>query len=195
MVQMADAATEVLEFWFGASTDANYGQERLEWFRKDPAFDAQLRDRFLPLYEQVVQGQFMAWQAEPLSCLALVIILDQFSRNLFRDNPQAFAADAQALAIAQSAIDQGFDQDLLPVQRWFYYLPFEHSEDLAQQTRSLQLHEQLRHDPASASTIEYAYKHYEIIERFGRFPHRNAILGRPSTPAELEFLKQPGSSF
>lgn len=187
--------TSVLDFWFGAATDSTYGQPRPDWFRKSAAFDDTIRDRFLDIHTQATQNQLTTWQTQPLTCLALLVVLDQFSRNLFRGTPQAFAADPQALIIAKGAIAQGFDQTLLPIQRWFYYLPLEHSEDLADQVQCLGLFEQLRGDPTSASTIDYAYRHHEVIKRFGRFPHRNAILGRESTAAELEFLSQPGSSF
>lgn len=195
MAQLPEAATAVLQFWFGDPTDKTYGRPRTEWFQKNVDFDREIRSRFLWLHSQAMQGQLGAWLADPLSGLALVIVLDQFSRNMFRNTPQAFAADFYALAIAQTALEQGFDQALLPVQRWFYYLPFEHSEVLAHQARSLQLHEQLRDDPASQSTIDYARRHHEVIARFGRFPHRNPVLGRISTPEEEAFLQQPGSSF
>ena len=127
--------------------------------------------------------------------IALLIVLDQFPRNMFRGTPRAFAADARALALARDAVGRGFDEVLLPVQRWFVYLPFEHAEDLAMQRESLRLFERLATDAAGAGTLTYAMRHYAVIERFGRFPHRNAILGRASTPEELAFLAQPGSSF
>jgi uncharacterized protein (DUF924 family) len=122
-------------------------------------------------------------------------VLDQFPRNMFRGTPRAFAADARALELARDAVGRGFDQVFLPVQRWFTYLPFEHAEDLAMQRESLRLFERLAADAAGAGTFTYAMRHYAVIARFGRFPHRNAILGRESTPDELAFLAQPGSSF
>lgn len=191
----AEQATEILEFWFGDPEAADYGKSRAVWFRKDDAFDQILHNRFLRLYEKAAAGLLAHWQADAQSCLALIILLDQFPRNLFRNTPQAFATDLQALATAKYALAQGYDQSLLPVQRWFIYLPFEHSESREEQARSLQLWEQLRGDPESISALDYAYRHTEVIQRFGRFPHRNQILGRPSTEEELEFLKQPGSSF
>ncbi|MGB0563946.1 MAG: DUF924 family protein [Spirulinaceae cyanobacterium] len=194
-MMVSNAASTVLNFWFGEPSDPAYGQERPEWFRKDARFDAEIRSRFLALHQQAAHNQLKDWQAEPLSCLALVIILDQFSRNLFRGTPQSFAQDAQALAIAQAAIKQGFDQAVLPVQRWFYYLPLEHSENLSHQTQSVQRFAQLPDEPAHARTLDYARRHYDVIQRFGRFPHRNAILGRESTATEVVFLNQPGSSF
>jgi uncharacterized protein (DUF924 family) len=137
-----------------------------------------------------VRGELDRWKATPLASLALVIVLDQFSRNMFRETPRAFSADSPALAVAASVIERGFDRLLSPVERTFMYLPFEHAEDLAAQRRSLALFEAL--DP---DDMQYVKRHYEIIARFGRFPHRNAILGRESTAEEIEFLKQPGSSF
>lgn len=131
-----------------------------------------------------------------MPCLALVLLLDQVPRNCFRDQPQAFATDSQALEIARVAVAQGFDQQVTPVQAWFFYLPLEHSENLADQEESVRLFRalSLRH-PASADTLDYAERHRAVIARFGRFPHRNAILGRPSTPSELTYLAEPGSGF
>lgn len=137
-----------------------------------------------------MRGESDRWQATPLASLALVIVLDQFSRNMFRGAARAFSADSLALAAAAGAIERGFDRLLSPVERTFMYLPFEHAEDLAAQRRSLALFGAL--DP---NDMEYVKRHYEIIARFGRFPHRNAILGRESTAEEAEFLRQPGSSF
>lgn len=185
----------ILNFWFGDPHSPDYGQPRSQWFEKDPAFDQQIRDQFETDYWQAMAGHLNHWVSSAAGCLALVLLQDQFPRNLFRNTPQAFASDAHALEVAETAIAQGFDRQLLPVQRWFIYLPFEHSEDLATQERSLQLWEELRDHPASASCIEYAQRHYEVIRQFDRFPHRNEILGRDSTPAELEFLLQPGSRF
>ncbi|MBE0612356.1 MAG: DUF924 domain-containing protein [Burkholderiales bacterium] len=186
---------EVLDFWFGPTGSSEYGRSREAWFKKSDAFDEEIRARFLDLHEQAAGGRIETWAAAPLSLLALIVVLDQFPRNLFRGTSRAFATDAQALAAAQSAVARGFDRELAPVQRWFVYLPFEHAEDLAMQRRCLELFEDLRSDPDSAGTIDYARRHFEIIARFGRFPHRNAILGRVSTPEEVEFLKQPGSGF
>lgn len=188
-------AIEILEFWFGHPQAADYGRFRSVWFQKDAGFDQLLRDRFFSLYEQAASGLLEPWREDAQSCLALIILLDQLPRNLFRNTPRAFATDSQALATAKYAIAQGYDQLLLPVQRWFIYLPFEHSESKEEQARSLQLWEQLRGDPESVSAIDFARRHAEVIQRFGRFPHRNQILGRSSTAKELEFLKQPGSSF
>ncbi len=186
---------EVLDFWFGAPDSPEYGRTREAWFRKSDEFDETIRARFLGLHQRAVSGALQLWQAAPDSLLSLIVVLDQFSRNLYRGSKRAFAADARALAAAELAVARGDDRALAPVQRWFVYLPFEHAEDLAAQRRSLELFESLRADPDSGDSIDYARRHYEIIARFGRFPHRNAILGRSSTPEEIEFLKQPGSGF
>ncbi|MEQ8538112.1 MAG: DUF924 family protein [Coleofasciculus sp. D1-CHI-01] len=186
---------KILAFWFGEPDHPGYGKPRQAWFTKNLAFDEEVRSRFLDEYQQAATGQLNHWQESPYSCLALILLLDQFSRNMFRGQPQAFATDSQALTIAQHAVSQGFDQQMLPVQRWFIYMPYEHSENLAHQRRCVELFSTLKHDPDSASTIDYAYRHLKVIERFGRFPHRNPILGRESTPEEVTFLKQPGSSF
>lgn len=187
----------ILKFWFGDSPqESSYEQRRQLWFRKRPEFDAEIRQRFADVYEQAATGALDAWQQAPLSCLALIIVLDQFPRNMFRDTPQAFATDAKALDVAQRAVAQGFDQQLRPLQRIFLYLPFEHSENLAHQHQSVELTRQLSAEaPELADVFDYAVRHQDVIERFGRFPHRNRILGRESTPEEIEFLKQPGSSF
>jgi uncharacterized protein (DUF924 family) len=183
---------DVLRFWFG---DAPL-QPRREWFTKDAAFDAQIRERFGALIEAALRGEVDAWQAAPDTALARVLVLDQLTRNAFRDTPRAFAGDAQALAGARDMVARGFDQALAPLQRVFVYLPFEHAEDLAAQEEALRLYAALTAADASLADNEaWARKHHVIIERFGRFPHRNAVLGRASTPEEIEFLKQPGSRF
>ncbi len=185
----------MLDFWFGAIGSTEYARPREAWFKKSDAFDDTIRARFLDLHRQAADGQLQAWQAAPDSLLALIVVLDQFPRNLFRGSSRAFATDAQALAAAQLAVSRGYERMLAPVQRWFVYLPFEHAEDPALQRRCLELFEGLRDDPDSAGTIDYARRHFEIVARFGRFPHRNDALGRSSTPEELEFLRQPGSGF
>lgn len=186
---------EILDFWFGREDEPGYGKPRQVWFTKKPEFDQEIQTRFRQDYELAAAGQLDYWKSLPQSCLALIILLDQFPRNIFRGTAQAFATDPQALAAAKYAVVNNFDKELLPVQRWFVYLPFEHSEDLNHQRQSLELFKQLSDDPDSADTISYAVRHLEVIERFGRFPHRNLILGRKSTPEEAEFLTQPGSSF
>jgi uncharacterized protein (DUF924 family) len=186
---------EILDFWFGRPDEACYGKQRSFWFTKNPEFDQEVRTRFLKDYEQGIAGQLDHWKNSPKSCLALILLLDQFPRNMFRGTAQAFAADPQALSAAQHAVANGFDKELLTVQRWFIYLPFEHSENLDHQRQSVELFMTLSDDPDSAATIDYAIRHRSAIERFGRFPHRNQILGRATTAEEAEFLKRPGSSF
>ncbi|MBF2065589.1 MAG: DUF924 domain-containing protein [Calothrix sp. C42_A2020_038] len=183
---------EIIDFWFGSCTDAGYGKPREVWFSKELDFDQTIRTRFLKDYEKAALGYLDDWKAAPLSSLALILLLDQFPRNMFRGTSEAFATDWEALSVAQHAIKQGYDRSLLPVQRWFIYLPFEHSENIEHQRCSVELFKQLSDDADSANAIQYAIQHMEVIERFGRFPHRNAILGRTSTTEEKEFLKQPG---
>ena len=185
------AAHEVLDFWFGAPGSLQYGKPRAEWFRKSTDFDALIRSRFLPLVEQAAAGQLVQWRDSPLTLLALIVVLDQFPRNLFRESRRAFATDAMALDCARCMTVQRWDQRLHAVERGFVYLPFEHAEDIEAQRESMRLFASLGRD----DLLEWARKHYVIIERFGRFPHRNAVLGRVSTPEEMEFLKQPGSGF
>jgi len=175
-------ARAVLDFWFHGDV------ERKEWFSKNNAFDEEIRARFLSLYEDAARDALAPWLESPAQCLALVIVLDQFPRNLFRGSARAFATDPRALAAARHAVDAGYDKRVGEVARTFFYLPFEHSENLADQERALELF-------SGHSNYEWARKHWEIIRRFGRFPHRNAVLGRESTAAEIEFLKEPGSSF
>ncbi|HEY9615268.1 MAG TPA: DUF924 family protein [Microcoleaceae cyanobacterium] len=185
----------ILKFWFDDPNAITTGGYRKVWFSKDPDFDRTIQTQFLTDYQQAAIWQLDHWQATPTGCLALILLLDQFSRNLFRGQPQSFATDAKALMIAEQAIAQEFDQALPLIQRWFVYLPFMHSEDLAMQQRSVQLFTPFQDNPVTQSAYTYALKHLEVIERFGRFPHRNAILGRETTPEEAKFLTQPGSSF
>jgi uncharacterized protein (DUF924 family) len=181
---------EVLDFWFGAPDSQEHGRPRKLWFQKSEPFDAEIRSRFLMTWERAWGGELSRWQATPLASLALIVVLDQFPRNMFRGTARSFASDSLALAAARETIARGFDRPLSPVERPFVYLPFAHAEDLAAQRRSFALFHafDLEH-------VESARRHYVIIARFGRFPHRNAALGRESTAEEIEFLKQPGSSF
>jgi uncharacterized protein (DUF924 family) len=183
--------SEILDFWFGKPQSSEYGKPREMWFRHDADFDARVRDRFLEVYQFAAAGLLYGWREAAESCLALIITLDQFPRNMFRGTSDAFATDDRALEIAKYAIELELDRELLPVQRWFMYLPFEHSENINDQLTAVQLFEGLKNDPASASAISFAQTHLNIIQTFGRFPHRNVILGRESTAAELEFLNQP----
>lgn len=183
----------VLQLWFD---DAALNTPRAAWFQHDPAFDAAIAAAFLPLQQQLAAGALPCDSADARATLAWLIVADQFSRNLFRGDAAAFACDAQALAVTQAALAAGLDQQLPPVARWFFYLPLEHSEQLAMQQRSLVCFNSLPPDsPGWAQVIDYAERHHAIIARFGRFPHRNAALGRTSTPDELLFLQQPGSAF
>ncbi|MBK1988666.1 DUF924 domain-containing protein [Sphaerospermopsis aphanizomenoides BCCUSP55] len=188
-------AKAILEFWFGHPDELGYGKPRQLWFSKEPDIDREIQTRFFSDYQKAAQGYLDDWINTPETCLALILLLDQFPRNMFRNTPQAFATDWEALSAAQHAVAQGYDRELLPVQRWFIYLPFEHSENLEHQRKCIKLFQQLSHDPDSASPIEYAFRHKEIIARFGRFPHRNQILGRVSTSEEEEFLQEEGSTF
>jgi len=181
---------EVLDFWFGAPDSRERGQARKSWFQKSEPFDAEIRRRFLVTWERTARGELGSWQTTPLASLALVVTLDQFPRNMFRGTARAFASDSLALAAARKTMARGFDRLLSSVERAFVYLPFAHAEDLAAQRRSLALFQGL--DPGH---VEAARRHYEIVARFGRFPHRNAALRRESTAEEIEFLRQPGSSF
>ena len=183
------APADVLAFWFADGPDTR----RAAWFQKDDAFDAACR-QFEPAHEAAKRGELDHWAARPEGVLALLILLDQLSRNLHRGSPEAFAADPKARAIAAAAIARGDDRTLTPVQRMFVYLPFEHSEDLADQDRSVALFESIR-DGLGDNTVDYAERHRDVIRRFGRFPHRNAALGRANTPAEDAYLAEPGAGF
>jgi len=189
-------AQAVLDFWFGTPDDPLHRSPRERWFKKDAAFDAECRRRFGPLIEQGLAGALAPWAASPPGALAQIVVLDQFTRNVFRGSARAFAGDPLALATAQALVAAGGDRQLSGVQRQFVYLPFEHAEDIAMQREALRLFAQLERDePALAGLLQWAQRHHDIVERFGRFPHRNAALGRTSTAEELAFLQQPGSSF
>jgi len=190
-------AGDVLAFWFGPGTAGSNPASRPDprWFRKDPAFDAEIRARFGAAIEAALGGACEAWSDTPRGSLARILLLDQFTRNVHRDTPRAFAGDALALALAARAVDAGFDLSLDPFERWFLYLPFEHAEDAAAQDRSLALFGALARESGRREPLEWAEKHAAIVRRFGRYPHRNAILGRASTSDEIAFLREPGSSF
>lgn len=175
---------EILSFWF-EETDPSF------WWKKDDGFDGLIRHRFLSIHQQAVQCELFEWRSSARGRLAEVIVLDQFSRNLFRDLPDAFAADSLALGLAQEAISLGCDESLDPVERSFLYMPFMHSESLLIHDVAVSLFEK----NGIQSNLEFEHKHRDIILRFGRYPHRNAVLKRASTTEEIEFLMQPGSSF
>jgi uncharacterized protein (DUF924 family) len=189
-------ALAVLDTWFGPDIVAGRGAPRPEWFRKDPAFDAGLRERFGALVARAQAGELAGWTGTPAGTLALIVVLDQFSRNIHRCSPSSFAGDARALALARGLMEAGLDRTLPPVARMFVYLPFEHSETLSDQDIAVERMGALgREDARLADLGEWAEKHRVVIRRFGRFPHRNAALGRASTPEEEAFLREPGSSF
>jgi uncharacterized protein (DUF924 family) len=184
---------EVLAFWFGEPASAT---ARAEWFRKDPALDTLIRHRFGATLQAALAGGLRDWDAQPGTALARIVVLDQFTRNSFRDTAQAFAGDALAVQAASALVASGGHLQLSPLQRWFAYLPFEHAEDLGLQAQSLQLFGALAAEhPALGDAFLWAQKHQAVVARFGRYPHRNALLGRESTAAELAFLREPGSSF
>ena len=174
----------VLDFWFKETPPE-------QWFQKSLDFDRLVQQRFGPAVAAAAAGELDSWLESPRSSLAVVILLDQFSRNIYRDDPRAFASDSKAQAITKDLVEKGKDKELEPRERTFLYMPLMHSEDAADQELSVELFEAL----SNANSASFARRHRDIIARFGRFPHRNKILGRTSTPAEVEFLKQPGSSF
>ncbi len=183
---MRDIKQEILHFWFDETPPAL-------WFQKNDDFDNQIRDRFSSAYKLATEGLCDSWRDTAEGCLALCIVLDQFPRNMFRGLPAAFATDAKALGIAKFAVARGFDQTLSVTRRRFLYLPFEHSEELSDQEHALTLFKSTQEDDPLG--YDYAVRHHEVISRYGRFPHRNAILGRKNTPEEDEYLAQPGAGF
>ncbi len=175
---------EVLKFWFEEI-------DPKRWWAAEPAFDDLVRQKFEGLFQQAASGELYSWRAEAKGRLAEVIVLDQFSRNMYRNSPRAFALDPVALVLAQEAVASGAHHGLSPVERSFLFLPYMHSES----GRIHVVAEQLYREFAPPTNLDFELRHKAIIDRFGRYPHRNAILGRASTPEEIEFLKQPGSSF
>jgi len=170
---------EVLAFWRAAGPD--------KWFTKDDAFDAEIRERFLDTYAAAAAGRLAAWENDAESALALLIVLDQFPRNMFRGDARTYAADPLARQVANRALKRGYDQDVDEGLRGFFFLPFMHSEDLVDQERCVQLYRE-----AESADLKYAEGHRDIIRRFGRFPHRNAMLGRATTPEEQKYLDDGG---
>ncbi|RYF28311.1 MAG: DUF924 domain-containing protein [Comamonadaceae bacterium] len=177
-------AQDVLHFWFDQSTPQ-------QWFQKDDGFDAAIRERFAALHACAVQGELWQWRATAAGRLAEIIVLDQFSRNLYREDARAFAHDGMALVLAQEAVAHRHDADVPTAQRAFLYMPYMHSESLQVQEESIRLFTDL----GNANNLDFARRHHAIIARFGRFPHRNGVLGRASTAQETAFLQEPGSSF
>jgi len=180
----------VLAFWFPRP-----GVAEAFWFRKDPTFDQVLRRRFGVLVARALAGDLGGWCITPQGALGRVLLLDQFTRNIHRDTPRAFAGDARALATAEDAVARGLDRALDGHRRRFLYMPFEHAEDVGMQHRSLELFGALARDTGDTDSLAWAQKHADVIFRFGRYPHRNAILDRASTPEESAYLAQPGSGF
>ena len=174
---------DVLTFWFGAPDSPEHGTARRAWFERSTDFDQEIRRRFGALHEAAVGGGLVEWEATPRSTLALILVIDQFSRNLYRDDPRAFAGDERALALARRMVAAGNDRALAPLERQFVYMPFEHGESLDAQEESLRLFGTLAAHPETRDLMRWAEAHHRIVARFGRFPHRNAVLGRTSTRA------------
>jgi uncharacterized protein (DUF924 family) len=189
------AAADILDFWFAPPGDPEHGKERSLWFTKSEATDALINKRFAGAVEAALVGGFAEWTGQARQRLALVLLLDQFTRNIFRDTPRAFAGDARALHLARAAVASGQDLELVPLERAVMYMPFEHSELLVDQRESVRLFTRLADETGDTGQLSWAQKHFGIVARFGRFPHRNQILGRPSTVDERAFLEQPGSRF
>lgn len=187
---------QVLNFWFGFLGSEEDGQVRGEWFRKSDAFDDEIRARFGALLEQAIAGGLKEWERSSQGSLARIVLLDQFTRNTLRNTPRAFAGDAEALRISLAMLESSKFKELTTLQRWFALMPLEHSEDLAMQDRSVAEFERLAaEDERLKGALDYAIKHREVVAQFGRFPHRNAILGRESSADELAYLAQPGAGF
>ncbi|MBL0220124.1 MAG: DUF924 domain-containing protein [Myxococcales bacterium] len=207
-MDMAEDLARVLSYWFGEPRE-RLGTSAQRWFKKDAAVDDEIRERFLPLMERAQRGELVAWTEgsdAARGSLALIVLLDQMSRNVYRGSPRSFEQDGRALAVCLGGLGSGLDLELAISERYMFYMPLMHAEDAIVQRRCVERFEVLARDAARADepageiavlsmAREYAEKHALIIERFGRFPHRNEILGRASTDQELEFLKQPGSSF
>jgi uncharacterized protein (DUF924 family) len=188
---LAALAREILALWFGPTPHV----ARDTWFRKDDAFDREIRERFGAALAAGIAGAFGEWCTTAHGSLARVVLLDQLTRNAFRGTADQFAGDPGALATANDALERGFDRALDAHERSFLYMPFEHSERLDMQDRAVELFTALAAETGVDAPLPWAHKHRDIIRRFGRFPHRNAVLGRESTAGELAFLEQPGSRF
>jgi len=191
MTPVEALAHDILGFWFGPPPRV----PRAEWFRKDDAFDATIRDPFGQGVDAAIDGAYADWTATPHGALARILLTDQFTRNIHRGSARSFAGDPVALDTATKAVAAGHDRKLDPFERWFLYMPYEHSESLPMQQRSLSLFRALADETGLRDPLAWAERHAVIVRRFGRYPHRNAILGRPSTPEEIAFLQEPGSSF
>lgn len=190
MIDMA-LVRQVIDFWFGPEESPERGSDRKIWWKVDERFDADVRRVLGPLHDRAATGDLDEWIDDPIGCVALIVLLDQVSRNLFRGSPRSWTTDDKAQAAAKQAVKRGLDEKVPVYMRVFLYMPYEHSESLADQQQCIRLMRQIGNDQYD----DYARRHLDIISRFGRFPHRNAILGRESTPEERAFLKRPGSSF
>ena len=189
-------AQAVLDFWFAPEGHPDHATLRPMWFQKNDATDRGMAERFAPLIERALRGELVGWASDPEGALAHILLLDQFTRNTLRDTPRAFAGDARALRAAAAMVGARQDESLRPEQRAFVYLPFEHAEGIAMQDEAVRLFTRLAAEaPQMADMLAYAHRHRDVVQRFGRFPHRNAILGRQSTAEEVAFLQEPGSSF
>jgi uncharacterized protein (DUF924 family) len=197
------ASEDVLDYWFGTldasgCADAEHANR---WWSKDPQLDAEIRSRFGLLHAAALSGNLTSWQDTPRGALAWIVVLDQFSRNMYRDTADMFGGDALALAAALSGIDRGVDRTLRLDERSTFYMPLMHSEQITWQDRCVRLYRDFADEVSGSARanllnrVSYAERHRDIVQKFGRFPHRNALLARTSTPAEIEFLKSPGSSF
>jgi uncharacterized protein (DUF924 family) len=192
---MSVAPDEVLDFWFGVPGSEQFGRAREFWFIKSAATDELIRSRFGASVEAALRGELQHWaNGEARDALALILLLDQFTRNIFRNSARAFAGDDAALAIARRLAADGRHRELAPIERWFAYLPFEHSEGIEDQRESLRRFGELAQE-GLAEPLVWARMHCDVIARFGRYPHRNELLGRASTAEEIDFLRQPGSRF
>lgn len=202
-VTVTVAPDDVLWFWLGDVDGDGLADEALtqRWWRKDPDFDHEIAAKFEPTWQAIMAGDREAWLDDPHGRLAYIMVLDQFARNMFRGTPRAFEGDAKALSVAADGVKIGLDRALHGHERVFFYMPFQHSEDLAVQERGVELfralrdHSEGRVREAVAVNVDFAKRHRDVVAQWGRFPHRNAVLGRTSTPGEVEFLKGPNSSF
>lgn len=198
-----DQAESILEYWFGTEADDVVAarQQAELWWKKNPEVDQNIREHYSSLLDAAANGSLDDWLTDPRGRLAMIILADQFSRSMYRETPRSFAFDPFARSWSKAGLESGVDRKLRPIERVFFYLPMEHSESLEDQHRSVALCKELAESVPEAHRklfdgyLTYAVRHWDIVERFGRFPHRNAILGRESTEEEIVFLQKPGSSF
>ena len=200
---MGNIVEEIHRFWFGVlKTPVDFPREKVAfWFMKNDAVDRHIRDAYLSILQDTSSGKFEEWKKTPRGYLCLILVLDQFPRHLYRSQCAAYDHDSLALELVAKGLELGIDQDLYPVERAFFYMPMQHSEDIKIQEKSVELYAALLDDAHEIMKgpfrefLKYAKMHLDVIKQFGRFPHRNAILNRPSTPEEEAFLKKSGSSF